>query len=69
MLPRLKKKKKKSITMHLLSSRKESFQLPRRISLPRWRTKTSYQNNKIAFLAYLPPESSVYTREDLVNQV
>lgn len=45
--------------MHMLSSRKEPFQLPRRISLPRWGTKTSYQNYKTALLAQLPPGSSI----------
>lgn len=55
-------KLKKSIAMHLLSSRKEPFQLPRIISLPRWGTK-KHQNNKIALLVQLPPESSVYTTE------
>lgn len=56
--------KKKSITMHLLSSRKESFQLPRRLSLPRWGIKTSFQNNKIALFAQMPPSSSIaYTTE------
>lgn len=49
----------KKIYYNILSSRKEPFQLPRRIPLPRWGTKTSYRNCKTALLAQLPPGSSI----------
>lgn len=52
--------------MHMLSSRKEPFQLPKRISLPRKVTKTFYQNYKTALLAQLPPGSSVVNTTEMI---
>lgn len=62
---------RQSIIMHLFSSRKESFQLPRRISSPRWGTKHLIRIIKERVLLTQLPQgiSTGYTIEHLVKHL